>query len=76
MDYPIHIDTISMELFMMYFSGHQSNFLQNDVFTSLNIVFTLANNADHNKMHPYVVFQLILTVCQRSRCSGTQNVKG
>ena len=33
-----------------------SNFLFNDVFPSLKIVFILANNADHDEMPPYSAF--------------------
>ena len=42
MDYPIHIDTISMELPILCFKGSQG---QNyEEFTSLKIVFILVNS--------------------------------
>ena len=52
MDYPIHIDTISMEWSILYFKGFSVNVYKNDVFTSLKIVFILANSADPDEMPP------------------------
>ena len=46
MDFPIHIDTISMGLPIVYFKGHRYNFLHYDVFLSLKVDIILANNAD------------------------------
>ena len=50
MDYPIHIDTISMELSILYLKGLPVKFLQNDVFLSLKNVFVVANRADPDEM--------------------------
>ena len=44
MDYPIHIDTICMELSILYFKGLPVKLFINDVL-SLTIVFILANSA-------------------------------
>ena len=38
-DYPKRIDTISMELSILYFKGGQSKFLQYNVFLSMKIIF-------------------------------------
>ena len=48
MDFPIHIDTISMGLPIVYFKGSQVEFskLQYDVFLSLKIVLIIANSVD------------------------------
>ena len=45
MDVPIHIDTISMGLFILYFK-----FLNYDVFLSLKIDLILANSANPDKI--------------------------
>ena len=50
MDYPIHIDTISMELSILYFKGLSVKISKNYAFLSLKIVFILANSADHDEM--------------------------
>ena len=50
MDYPIHIDTISMGLFILCFKGHRSTFLNYDAFMSLKFIFILANCADPDEM--------------------------
>ena len=52
MDYPIHIDTISMELSILHFKGFRSKCLWNHVFVSLKIVFILANSVVSNEMLP------------------------
>ena len=44
MGFPIHIDTISMGLPILYFKGLQVDFSKYDVF--LEVVLILANSAD------------------------------
>ena len=46
----MHIDTINMELPIMYIKGSQVNFLNYDVFQSLKIVLILASSADPDEM--------------------------
>ena len=59
MDYPTYIDTISMEMSILYFKGLLVKFLLNDVSLSLKIVFILANSANLDKIPPYhVAFHL------------------
>ena len=44
MDFPIHIDAISMGLTILYFKGSQIEFLKKyDVFLPLEVVLNLAN---------------------------------
>ena len=50
-DYLKHIDTISMELSILYFKGFWSKFPLDYVFLSLKIVFIFANSADPDEMH-------------------------
>ena len=58
-DYPIHIDTISMELSILYFEGLLVKIsIKFDIFLSLKIVFILANSADPDEMLPYAAFHL------------------
>ena len=56
MDYPIHINTISMELFTLYFCTSQ-NFNKMMYFSSLRLSI-LTNRADPDEMPPYVAFHL------------------
>ena len=44
MDYPIHTDTIGLELSILYLKGFKISI--NDVYLSLKIVFISANSAD------------------------------
>ena len=58
MDYPIHTDTISMELSISYFMGSQVKIsIKNYAPLSQKIVFILANSTD-----PDI---LVFTVCER-----------
>ena len=57
MDYPIHISTISMELFILYFKGSQVEIFKFSLFLSLKIFF-IANSADPDEMLPYAPFHL------------------
>ena len=54
MDNPIHIDTIRMDLSVLYFlrvCGHSFH-----VFLSLKIVLSKANSAYPDEMPPYALF--------------------
>ena len=48
MDYPIHIDTISIELSILYFKR-----LVVKILYKIMYVLILANNADPDEMPPY-----------------------
>ena len=66
MDYPIHIDAISMEMSILYFMGLPVKILNklNNVFLSPKIVYILvilANNADPDEMLHFI---WVFTVCQ------------
>ena len=67
-DYPIHIDTISMRLSILYFEGSQ-----NDVFLSLKS-FVIANSADPDDSN--VAFHLGLHCLPKYLFTGIQNEKG
>ena len=56
MDFPIHIDTLSMGLPIVHF---------NDVFLSLIVVLILANSADPDEMQHYAAFHLGLYCLQK-----------
>ena len=75
MDYPIHIDTISMQLSIFILRGCQTKFLKNDVFLSLRIVFIQANSADPVEMLPYAAFHLGLHCLHKYLFTGIQNEK-
>ena len=47
MDFPIHIDTVSMDLSILYFKWSHVKIL---LYFSLNIVFILTISADPNEM--------------------------
>ena len=58
MDYPIHINTIKMELSILYLKGLSVKISKNDAFLSLKIVFILANSADPDEMPHKAAFHL------------------
>ena len=72
MDYPIHINTISMELFILYFCTSQ-NF--DKIYFSVPKDCILTNSADPDEMPPYVAFHLgdslqkMSSVCRNERVS-------
>ena len=70
MDYPIQIDTLSMELSILGSAG------QNCVFLSLKIVFVLANSSDPDEMRPYAAFHLGLQCLPKDLFTSVQNEKG
>ena len=76
MDFPIYIDTISIELPIVYFKGSQVNFLNYDVFLSLKIVFILVKSADPDEMQHYAAFYLGLHCLPKYPFRGFQKTKG
>ena len=56
LDFPIHIDTISMGLSIAYFKGSLVDFLNYNVFLSLMIVLVLENSAGPGEMQHYAAF--------------------
>ena len=63
MDYPKHIDTISMTLSILHFKGLRFNISIKTVYIypsdiSLKIVFIVANSADPDEMSLYATFHL------------------
>ena len=58
MDFPIHIDTISMGLPIMYIKGQRQSFLNYDVFLSLKVVLILAKCEDPDEMQHNAAFHL------------------
>ena len=57
MDFPIHIDTTSMVLPIVYFKGSQVEFSKS-LLLSLKIVLLLANSADPDEMQHDAAFHL------------------
>ena len=60
MDFPIHIDTISMGLSILSFKRTQVEVSNCDDFLSLNVDLILANSADPDEMQHYAAFHLDL----------------
>ena len=56
MNFPLHIEMISMGLPIFYFRVSQVEVSLFDVFLSLELVFVLANSADTDEMQHYVDF--------------------
>ena len=72
MDFPIHIDTISMDLSILYFKGHRSKFLKIEhISVPEDCFYLMANSADPDEMPHYAAFYLGLYLF-----TGTQNEKG
>ena len=74
MDFPIHIDTISMGLPIVYLKGSQVDcsklhLYDVQVFLSLKVVLILANSADPDEM-----LHLVFTVYQ-STCLGVSSIQ-
>ena len=69
MDYPILIDTLSMELSILFVKR-----LLIKISMSLKIVFFLANDADPDEMPPYkVAFHLVHHCLLKYLFTGIQN---
>ena len=77
MDYPIHIDTISMELSILYLKRLivSPKFYKMGVFLSLKMVYISANCADTDEILPYVAFHLGLHCLPEYLLTGIQNEK-
>ena len=62
MDYLIHIDTVTMELSILYFKGLRVKFSKKMmyIFYVPKDCFILANSANLDKMSPYMAFHLSL----------------
>ena len=55
MDFPIHIETISVRLPIVYFKG---NFLNYDIFLPLKVVLIISNSVDPDEMQHNAAFYL------------------
>ena len=78
MDFPIHIDTTSMGVPIVYFKGSQAKYYLNfDVFLSLKVFLILANRIDPDEMQHYAAFHLGLHCLPKYlfRVSSIQRVK-
>ena len=69
MDFPIHIDAISIELPIVYLKGSQV------VFLCLKAILILANSADPDEMQHYAAFHLGLHCLPNYLFGGFQNTK-
>ena len=58
MDFPIHIDTIRMELPIVYFKGSQVDISKSWCVLFLKIVLVLANSVDPDEMQHCAAFHL------------------
>ena len=58
MDFPIHIDTISMGLPIVSLKGSQVEFSNLDLYLSLKVILIVANSADRGEMQHYPAFHL------------------
>ena len=76
MDFPIHIDTISMELSLCIIKASWLKILKRLVLLSLKIVFTFLNSADTDEMPPYAAFHLGLHCLPKYLLTGIKNEKG
>ena len=73
MDFPIHIDTINMELSILYFMGSQVKILNLNMFLSRNTIFILANSADQAEMPHHAAFHLGLHCLPKYLFTSIQN---
>ena len=76
MDFPIRIDTISMELSLCIIKASWLKILKRLVLLSLKIVFTFLNSADTDEMPPYAAFHLGLHCLPKYLLTGIKNEKG
>ena len=72
MDFPIHIDAISMGLTIVHFKGSQGEFLSFDDFLSLQVVSILINSADPYEMQHCAAFHLGLHCLSKYLLRGFQ----
>ena len=71
MDFPIHIDTVSMKLSILYFKGSSVTIYKMILYLSLDSVFIL-----YDEMAPYAAFHLGLHCLPKYLFSGIQNENG
>ena len=57
MDFPIHVDRISIGMSFLYFKRFHEKVLNHDAFLSLKITFILANSAETDEM-PRAAFHM------------------
>ena len=76
MDFPKHIDTISLGLPIVYYKGLPVEFQNNDIFLSLKIVLILANSEDPYGMLHFAAFHLGLHCLPRYTFRGFRYIKG
>ena len=77
MNFPVHIDTISMDLLILYLwesQGQISKFLY--ISLSLKIAYILANSADPDEMPPKATFHLVRHCLPQYLFISIQNEKG
>ena len=69
MDFPIHTDTISIGLLIVYFKGRKEEFSNLPCFSVQKVVLIQVNSADPDKMQHTVAFHLDL------KCAKVQRIK-
>ena len=69
MDYPILLDTLTVELSILYFKEVPVKISINYVFQSLKLTLILANSADPDEMPPYAAFHLVFIFCKSTGLS-------
>ena len=72
MDFPIHIDTISMGMSIVYFKGSLVEFSKLSLYLSLEVVLILAKSADPDEMQHYAAFHLGLHCLPKHPFRGFQ----
>ena len=76
MDYPIHIDKISMGLSILYYKGFPVKIAIKWCISVSENCFILANSADPDELQPYVAFHLGLHCLFIYLFTRIQNQKG
>ena len=76
MDFPIHIDTISMGMSIVYFKGSLVEFSKLWLFLSLEVVLILAKSADSGEIKHYAAFHLGLHCLPKYPFRGFQYMYG
>ena len=76
MDFPIHIDTISMGLPILYFKESQVKNLNFNIYLSLKVFFIFANSADPDEMQHHAAFHLSLHCLPEYPFKGYQYTRG
>ena len=76
MEFSIKFDTVKSGWSIVYIEGLQVIISKNITFPSFKIDFILANNADPDKMPPYVAFHQGLHCLPQFPFRGLQSSKG